>query len=403
MKDQLRERMIGPLADYADGFRAQLSSNGYRQDGIARQLQLMADLSSRLAARGAKPSELASDAFVDELLGARRAAGFEVLVSRRALTALLAYLVDAELVPTIAAMASSPNEVLIEKYRLYLLDERGFTKNSVVDYLDVARLFFSECGKLDGEADLPHLTAEQLIDFVVEQCRLRRIGSAKALVTRLRSLLRFLFVAEVTTQQLAGAVPTPSGFSGGTLPRSPDDESVAALLAHCDRTRVAGRRDFAILTMLVRLCLRACEVAALELDDLDWRRGEVVVRGKGGRRERLPLPSDVGEALVAYLSDGRPQMACRAVFLKVNAPIGALSPDGIGDLVRHACVRAGVAPFGPHRLRHHGATMMLQRGATLAEVGQALRHVRVATTAIYAKVDRVALGKLAQPWPGDLS
>ena len=154
--------------------------------------------------------------------------------------------------------------------------------------------------------------------------------------------------------------------------------------------------------MLARLCLRAGEVAALQVDDLDWHRGEVVVRGKGGRRELLPLPVDVGEALVGYLFDGRAQVACRAVFLRAHAPITALSPEGVAGVMRSACSRAGIAPVGPHRLRHHAASVMLQSGATLAEVGQALRHSSGAATAVYAKVDRVALRALAQPWPGDV-
>ena len=177
---------------------------------------------------------------------------------------------------------------------------------------------------------------------------------------------------------------------------------MAALLPGCDRGAAVGRRDVAILTLLARLGLRGGEVAALTLDDIDWHQGEIVVRGKGGRRDRLPLPADVGEALVAYLRAGRPAAAgCRALFLRVRAPVGALGTRGVADVVRLAARRAGLPALGPHRLRHSAATAMLRNGASLAEIGQVLRHARAATTAIYAKVDRAALRAIAQPWPGE--
>jgi site-specific recombinase XerD len=140
-------------------------------------------------------------------------------------------------------------------------------------------------------------------------------------------------------------------------------------------------------------------VAALELDDIDWHHGEMVVRGKGGRQERLPLPVDVGEAIVAYLQD-RPKVGCRALFLRVLAPIARLTSDGVQDVVRGSCMRAGRPPAGAHRLRHHAATAMLAGGASLAEIGQVLRHARLVTTNLYAKVDRGALRSIARPWPG---
>jgi integrase/recombinase XerD len=178
---------------------------------------------------------------------------------------------------------------------------------------------------------------------------------------------------------------------------------VEALLASCDTSTEIGRRDLAVLTVLSRLGLRAGEVAGLGLDDLDWAHGELVVGGKGRRTERLPLPVDIGEALGAYLSSGRPKVECRAVFLRVHAPVSAMTPANVAQIVRYACERAGVPKVGAHRLRHSAATAMLRAGASLAEVGQVLRESADATTAIYAKVDRVALRALAQPWPGALS
>jgi site-specific recombinase XerD len=177
---------------------------------------------------------------------------------------------------------------------------------------------------------------------------------------------------------------------------------LAALLGSCDRRRAIGRRDYAILVLLARLGLRAVEVAALRLEDIDWRAGEIVVRGKGRTEERLPLPCDVGEAIAAYLRRGRPRRPEREVFLRVNAPLRGLAPEGVSEVVRAASERAGLGSFGAHRLRHTAGTEMLRAGASLPEVAQVLRHRSVATTAIYAKVDHLVLRQLALPWPEDV-
>jgi site-specific recombinase XerD len=176
---------------------------------------------------------------------------------------------------------------------------------------------------------------------------------------------------------------------------------VSRLLASCDRGTPGGRRDYAILTVLARLGLRAGEVAGLELDDLDWRGGEIIVRGKGNRAERLPLPADVGEAVAGYLRAGRPATAAgRTVFVRVKAPRRALTKGGVTQVVAAAGRRAGLGPLSAHRLRHTVATELLRAGAPLAEIGQLLRHRSALTTAIYAKVDRDALRTIARAWPG---
>ena len=171
------------------------------------------------------------------------------------------------------------------------------------------------------------------------------------------------------------------------------------MLASCDPATATGRRDRAVLLLLSRMGLRAGEVAGLGLDDIGWRRGEITVRGKGGRRDRLPLPADVGTAIVAYLRDGRPASALdRTVFIAAQAPREALSYTGITTIVAEAAARAGIpGPVHAHRLRHSAATAMLRGGGSLTEIGQALRHARPATTAIYAKVDTGALRAAGPP------
>jgi integrase len=220
------------------------------------------------------------------------------------------------------------------------------------------------------------------------------------MVTRLRALLRFLHVEGEIDHALADGVPSVAGWRLAGLVRALDSRSVARLLASCDRRTRVGRRDFTIIILLSRLGLRAGEVAALELVDIDWRAGEIMIRGKGSRQERLPLPADVGEALASWLERGRPRRGSVFVFTRLRAPYVALSSGAVSQLVRRASVRAGLPAVGAHRLRHTAATEMLRAGGSLTEVGQVLRHRGLDVTSIYAKVDRLALAQVVQPWPG---
>ncbi len=199
---------------------------------------------------------------------------------------------------------------------------------------------------------------------------------------------------------LAQAVPPVAGWGASSLPRWVAPEQVEALLAGCDRRTAPGRRDFAMLVVMSRLGLRAGEVAAMQLGDINWRAGEIVVHGKGRREERMPLPHDVGEAIASYLQHGRPATASRSVFVRLRAPLRGITAQGVSDIVVRASKRAGLPSVSAHRLRHSAATAMLRAGASLAEVGQVLRQRAAATTAIYAKVDHASLRALARPWPG---
>lgn len=396
--DQGRVRGAGPLVRYRAGFGEELTAQGYTPGSAKLQLHLMSHVSRWLAIQGLTAGEFGPD-LVAEFVEARRADGYTSRVSQRGLTPLLGYLRGLGAVPPQSApMACTPVELLLEAYRDYLACERGLAAGTVCRYLAVARMFLSERDQADG-LDLQHLNAADVTSFVVRQCRGRRPASATTLVTGLRALLRFLLLDGYTDRQLAQAVPTATVWAGGSLPRALSAEAIAAMRASCDEHTVVGLRDLAILTVLQRLGLRAGEVAGLELDHVDWRHGEIVVHGKGNRQERLPLPPDVGDAVVAYLRR-RPRVECRALFLKARAPIGGLTREVVNKLVRAACLRAGLPAVGPHRLRHSAATATLAAGASLAEVGQLLRQRSAKVTAIYAKVDRSALRTLAQPWPG---
>lgn len=400
MRDPLRVRVLGPLAPFAAGFAAELERVGYTRNAAALQLLLMAQLSDWLANERLTASALTSGR-VEAFAAARRAAGHGTHRSVKALAPLLGYLCSLGVAPAVADAEVTAVGALLARYRVFLTVERGLTAGTARGYIDAVRPFLE--GRLDvgGELELRELTAADVLAFVLAACPGRRRGSAKLIVTALRSLLGFLHVEGLVARPLSSAVPSVAGWRLAGLPRALEPGQARRLLASCDRETAAGLRDFAILTLLVRLGLRRGEVAGLLLDDLDWRAGELIVRGKDRRLERLPLPADVGEAIAAYLHRARPSsVEGRPVFMRVKATHRALTPGGVTQVVVAAARRAGLPPITAHRLRHTAATELLRAGAPLAEIGQLLRHRSELTTAIYAKVDLVALRELARPWPG---
>jgi site-specific recombinase XerD len=226
--------------------------------------------------------------------------------------------------------------------------------------------------------------------------------TAQHAATALRSFLRFLFLRSETMTDFAVAIPSVHRWGQAKVHPYLCPAEVEQLLASCDVTTVNGRRDHAILLLLARLGLRACEVAALEIADLRWRAGEIVVRGKGRVCQRLPMLPDVGAAVALYLREARPISPSPRVFLRNDAPRIELSPDAVGFVVRRALCRAGLHPptRGSHLLRHSLATTMIRHGASMTEIGEVLRHRSPETTEIYAKVDFEALRAVALPWTG---
>ncbi len=395
-------RVTGPLAEYAVGFRQELARRGYTPNSASNQLQLMAHTSRWLGSAGLGAAELGLGR-VEEFLAHRREAGYTLWLSAKAMVPMLGYLRGLGVVPTPATVGPATEaEELQERYRAYLVHERALAAATVVSYLHVARLFLSSRA-IDSELCLEGLNAAEVNEFVLAECAPRSVGSAKYVVCGLRSLLRYLYVAGDTRVPLEAAVPRVAGWRLTGLPITFGRAEVSRLLASCDRRTTFGRRDYAVLTLLSRLGLRAGEVAALSLDDFDWRAGELVVRGKGRGEERLPLPADVGEAVAGWLRRGRPRCEFATVFTRVRAPHGPLTGAAVSAVVRAACARSGLPELNAHRLRHSAATEMLRAGASLREVGQVLRHASVVTTSIYAKVDRDRLRSLALPWPGAAS
>jgi integrase/recombinase XerD len=394
---RVRTRAVeGPLAPWAEGFECWLTARGYASRSVYTRVCQLSLLSCWLEREGLSAGDL-TDERVERFLDVRRAAGRVTWVSSRCVALPLGYLREVGAVPgSVPGVVGDAVDELLERYREYLSLERGLASRTIVEYQRTARLFL---GQRPVGLELERLTAADVSGFLARECPLRSIAGARYLVACLRPLLRYLHVVGLIGMPLVWAVPGVADLRDRSLPRGLEPKVVVRLLASCDRRRTVGRRDFAIVLLLVRLGLRAAEVAAIRLEDLDWRRGEILIRGKRNRHDLLPLPVDVGEAIVSYLQR-RGRSEWPVVFVRVTAPAGPLSNDAVRGVVHDACVRAGVAPVGAHRLRHTAATGMLREGASLPEIAQVLRHREIKTTAIYAKVDRARLRPLAKPWPG---
>lgn len=301
--------------------------------------------------------------------------------------------------PSCGAAETGPAKELLEEFVAFLRSERGLSELSIEAYVSDVRRFVAHV----GVGDLSVLTAAAVAQVVSSELA---AGRAPATVARfgsaLRSFLRYCFMAGIVDHDLSAAVLPVSSRRRSLLPKGITPPEVAAMLATCDRGDARGRRDFAVMVSILRLGLRASEVASLRLDDIDWRAGQLTVRGKRGRVDQLPLPADVGTAIAAYLRDGRPRdVAAREVFLSMGPSPVAMNRGGVTRVVATASRRAGLEVVRAHRLRHTAASDMLERGAALAEIGQVLRHRSPASTVIYARVDVQRLRTIARPWPED--
>ena len=398
MNHHRRARFSGPMAAYGDGLRAELSTLAYAGSTVSSHLALWAQVDRWLEGQGLGLSDLTA-ARIEEFLAVRRQTQ-RYLYGINALSPGLVFFRRIGAVPVAGAVAEeSPVEAIERQFRDYLLIQRGLAETSVETYALRARPFLTTRAR-HGRLDLESLTAADVSDFVAGWLPGLSKASARSTVTALRSLLSFLHATGVAATPLASAVPTVASWRLAGLPIGLSQTQVHALLGACDQSTAVGRRDFAMLTLLVRLGLRAGEAAALSLDDIDWRSGTLRVHGKANSHEQLPLPVDVGTALSNYLEHGRPSSASgRAVFIRAKAPFRALDRKSISTAVARAARRAGLGTVHAHRLRHTLATAVLREGASLDEVGQLLRHRSRGSTAIYAKVDHDRLLLLARPWP----
>lgn len=402
MNDPSRVFVSGPLSPFAEGFLHSLLGLGYTPVSAASQLQLVAHLSRWLVGEGLDVHTFRQND-LERFLQVRRSAGYNHYLSLKAMLPMLTYLRAQDLSLSSSTVVNcGPVDVAIDRYRHYLVRERGLAPLTVRHYTNAVRPFLRNELSNDGtRIDWESLDASRVTAFVVARTPSQSRSVARTTVTALRSLLGYLYANGLIKQQLTAAVPAVAGWRLAALPKALQPSDIRALLAACDRRTQKGRRDFAILTILTRLGLRASELAGLCLDDIDWRAGTILIRGKGNQIEPLPCPQDVGGAVAAYLRRGRPATAAdRTVFVRIRAPHRALSGIGVSEIVFAAAHRAGLGEVRAHRLRHTVATQQLRAGSPLPEISQLLRHRHISTTAIYAKVDRSALRRIARPWPG---
>lgn len=393
----------GPLATQIGAFAEWASEQGYARYSRHRQVLLAAGFSRWLGREVVSVRRVSSEQPSRYLRSRAR----RVRLHRgdaAALTQFIDFLRRGGVVSAekIAPPRLTPTEHAVQAFERYLLRERALVRATVLNYLPFIRRFLTDRFG-GGPVRLSRLRARDVMRFVQRQAPRLHLKRAKLLTTALRSFLRYARYHGAVTQDLAAAVPAVANWSMSSIPRAIPADAVRQLLASINRRTVRGRRDYAILLLLARLGLRAGEVARLELDDLDWAAGHITVCGKRGGRAALPLPTDVGAAVARYLRRGRPRSPSRRVFLRTHAPIrGFAGASAIACVVRHAIERAAItAPTkGAHQFRHGLATEMLRRGASLAEIGEILRHRSPETTTIYAKVDLAALRTLALPWPG---
>jgi len=393
----------GPLAAYLGPFAESLIQQGYTQRYIHRQVMLAACFSRWLKQMGTLPRHVTSQ-YSARYLGFRYRRRRPNQGDSAALSHFIEFLRRERVIPAEKGPTRplTPVEQCVQTYERYLREERVLAEATIVNYVPFIDQFLQDRFGT-GLVKLSSLRARDIAQFVQRQARRLHLKRAKLLTTALRSFLQYARYRGEIRLDLATAVPSVANWSMPSIPRGIAPDQVRHLLSQIDRSTAVGRRDYAILLLLARLGLRSGEVAYLELEDIDWKAGCLSVHGKSGRRAQLPLPKDVGDAIVAYLQHGRPPSSSRRVFLRAKAPIrGFLSPCAVGSIVRHALLRAGIeAPTtGAHQFRHGLATQMLREGASLAQIGELLGHRSPETTKIYTKVDLDALRTLALPWPG---
>ena len=391
----------GPLGVHVDGFARWLSVQGYGNKTGQAKIRLVADFSRWLDQRHLEVKDL-NEEKVARFLKARKKQRRWRPRHRQSLIQLLGYLRQADIIagPTVA-VSDHPRDQILKQYADYLNDQRGLQQLTIDKYLPVARRFLE--ARVDAQClGLGQLQVQDSTGFLLADSAKESPSRTQLTAGVLRSFLGFLTQAGKVATNLAVSVPPVASGRSSRLPQFLETAQVEQLLSSCDQSCPLGRRDYAVLLLVARLGLRAGEVAHLNLEHIDWEAGELYIRGKSAREDRLPLLPEVGRAIAEYLQRDRPQGPCRRVFLRLQAPHqGFFSASAIAHIVRCALTRAQLQPAhkGAHLLRRSLATQMLRQGATLTQIGQILRHQRAQTTEIYAKVDVVALRALAQPWP----
>lgn len=393
----------GPLGSYLDSYATSVRALGYTPFSTRVQLWLLAELGQWMMRRRVTVADLDDQALEDFFVWRRKRRGRLHRSDLATVRRFVEQLRGQGAVPSVRSRSvASPRDRLEGLYERFLREERGLTTATVVNYRPVVHRFLIERFG-DKPLRLRELTASDISAFILRHARSVAPRRAQLMTTALRSFLRFLLQRGKITADLAACVPTVANWRLAIVPKHLSPKDVERVLEACDRRTAIGRRDHAILLLLARLGLRASEIVKLQLDDIDWRAGEITVRGKGSVHDRLPLMHEVGEVLAAYVRHDRPRSQTRRLFIRSRAPLRGLGgAPTVSTLVRRALERADLDPptKGAHLLRFSLATSMLRGHASMAEIGELLRHRSLQTTEIYAKVDIAGLRGLAQAWPG---
>lgn len=395
----LADLTSGPLSPYLTVYAQRLHDEGYAIQSGQLQLRMLGHFGRWLDRRDLGADEVDSST-VERFVGSLRKSG----KLRRGDTAALARMLRM-LRPDQTGTPPSPptaGQIVLEQFQLYLRQERGLSEATVTHYTPIVKTFLAERFPSDVP-DFHQISASDIAGFIQRQAERITTKHASTVVTALRSFLRHLLYRGAINTDLAACVPTIATWSLSTVPKFLPAEQIQRVLDSCDRDTTTGKRNYSILLLLARLGLRACEVVALTLGDIDWEAGLITVHGKGQRMAQMPLPVEAGAAMADYLRNARPACSSRRVFIREKAPLaGFANSIAICSMVDRALKKAGVesAHRGAHVFRHSLATDMLKQGASLPEIGALLRHCRPDTTAIYAKVDLRSLRSIALPWPG---
>ena len=393
----------GPHGQIVELYAARLVKDEFAVASARRHLKLAADLSCWIKRCGLKPTDL--DEHMTKRYLKYRAGKRSIQSSdQSAINRLLSVLRDAGMIPPAPTTPSTPEAPIFAAFSDYLRQERGLAPSTIINHLRFIRYFLRGVCPA-GDSDLANISHEAVIRYIERHARDGSVGSGMLMRWSVRAFLRYLHLKGLTQVALADCVPSIRQWKFASLPTYLSAVEVQKVLDGCDRTLAVGRRDYAILMLLAKLGLRAGEVATLSLDDIDWRCGQMLIHSKGRKRARLPMPPDVGAAIVAYLRDRYYRTSsCRRLFLRTAAPhVGFASGCSITMIAKSALERAGIHGYahqGAHIFRHSLATELLRSGATLSEIGQLLGHERHDTTRVYAKVDFDRLRTLSLPWPG---
>ena len=403
-KTSSRHDACDVIASQIEPFMAGLEAAGYAANTLCTKraaFRRFVSWQQRLKRRRVEPDE---SEVVEFMARVCRLAPKHRCLASTALSAFLQYLRRHKVITT---PASKPPEtatlVLTRRYAEFLRNEKGLAEASLRVYLPLVPQLLHYLEKRHGITSLRRLDTSVLRAFLFERAEGRSSESVRLLATSLRSFLRFLHVQGDIRHDLTAAIPTICRWSQPGIPRILTAEEVGRVLAAPDQATATGRRDYAILLLLARLGLRASEVLSIELGDIRWRTGEVLIRGKGNRRDTLPLPRDAGAAIVRYLRLDRGIRPTQRVFLRTYAPrVPLAGPASIGHIVRRALAEADVERpkhIAAHLFRHTLASRMLQQGADLRDISEVLRHRAPGSTEIYAKIDMRSLDEVVRPWP----